>query len=124
MILERYLAREILSTTFAITLVLIASLSDIPLTARYILVSSVFKLIFLSIRMFMFAIIIRIVLSWIAPQTYNPATALLNAITDPLLRPFRRFIPPIGGFDLSPVFAIILIGALSMLVLDVQALFM
>ena len=108
----------------AITLVLIASLSDIPLTARYILVSSVFKLIFLSIRMFMFAIIIRIVLSWIAPQTYNPATALLNAITDPLLRPFRRFIPPIGGFDLSPVFAIILIGALSMLVLDVQALFM
>lgn len=108
----------------AVTLMLIASLSGIPITPKFVVVSSLFKLVFLSIRLFMFAIIIRIVLSWIAPQTYNPATALLSAITDPLLRPFQRLIPPIGGFDISPVFAIILIGALSILVLDVQAFFM
>jgi YggT family protein len=66
----------------------------------------------------MFAIIIRIVLSWIAPQTYSPVTAILTSMTEPLLAPCRRFIPPMGGFDLSPVFVIILLGALSILLQD------
>jgi YggT family protein len=68
----------------------------------------------------MFAIFARIILSWLAPQTYNPATALLATITDPLLRPFRRYIPPLGGFDISPIFAIILLGALNVLLDDLQ----
>jgi uncharacterized protein YggT (Ycf19 family) len=32
------------------------------------------------------------------------------------MRPFRRIIPPLGGFDLSPIFAIILLGALTRIV--------
>jgi YggT family protein len=105
----------------SITLTLIGTLQGSPVSAKVVLISSTFNLIYLSLRLFMFAIIIRIVLSWIAPQTYNPATALLANITDPLLRPFRRYIPPIGGFDVSPIFAIILIGALSMLVVDARS---
>jgi YggT family protein len=105
----------------SITLTLIGTLKGSPVSAKVVLISSTFNLIYLSLRLFMFAIIIRIVLSWIAPQTYNPATALLANITDPLLRPFRRYIPPIGGFDVSPIFAIILIGALSMLVVDARS---
>lgn len=105
----------------SITLLLIFKLTGNSISAKFILVSASFKLVYLSLRLFMFAIIIRIVLSWIAPQTHNPATALLADITDPLLRPFRRYIPPIGGFDISPIFAIILIGALSMLVFDAQS---
>ena len=108
----------------AVTFMLIFSVTGSPLSAKVILISAAFKLVFLSLRLFMFAIIIRIVLSWIAPQTYNPATALLGAITDPLLRPFRRYIPAIGGFDISPIFAIIMIGALSLLVFDLQAFLM
>lgn len=106
----------------AITLTLIDTLLGSPVSAKTVLISSTFNLIYLSLRLFMFAIIIRIVLSWIAPQTFNPATALLANITDPLLRPFRRYVPPIGGFDISPIFAIILIGALSMLVVDARSL--
>ena len=107
-----------------LTLALIFSLAGAPLTAKIILLGALFKLLQLSLQLFMFAIIIRIVLSWIAPQTYNPATSLLANITDPLLRPFRRYIPPVGGFDISPIFAIIFFGALGILVQDLQQMVM
>jgi YggT family protein len=45
-------------------------------------------------------------------------------MTDPILRPLRRYIPPIGGFDVSPIFAIIVLGALSILLEDLRSLFM
>ena len=106
----------------AVTAILIMSLAGVPIVAKYVFVSSVFKLIYLSLRLFMFAIVIRIVLSWIAPHTHNPATALLANMTDPLLRPFRRYIPPLGGFDISPIFAIIALGALGVLLEDAQRL--
>jgi YggT family protein len=106
----------------ALTLILIILLSGVRPGARYVVVGALTQLAILSLRLFMFAIIIRIVLSWIAPQTYNPVTAVLTSITDPLLQPFRRLIPPIGGFDVSPVFAIILLGALSIFLQDAMAL--
>ena len=110
-----------------VTTILVMSLSgmsfaDMSAVASYVAVSSVFTLIYLSLRLFMFAIVIRIVLSWIAPHTHNPATALLANMTDPLLRPFRRYIPSLGGFDISPIFAIIALGALGVLLEDVQQL--
>jgi YggT family protein len=54
---------------------------------------------------------LKVILSWVAPQNYNPMTVLLNTMAEPVLRPFRRIIPPIGGFDISPIFAIILLKA-------------
>jgi YggT family protein len=81
-------------------------------------VTAVVDLVILGIRLFVFAIIIRIVLSWIggAGGGYNPAIQFIDALTEPVLRPFRRMIPPIGGIDISPVFAIILLSALGILV--------
>jgi YggT family protein len=102
----------------AVTQILVILLSGGSPGAKFVVVGALFALVSLSLRLFMFAIIIRIVLSWLAPHAYNPATALLASITDPLLRPFRRLIPPLGGFDISPVFAIILLGALSILLED------
>lgn len=81
-----------------------------------IALSSVVYLILFTLRLFVFAIIVRVILSWLAPSGYNPAMAIIYSITDPLLRPFRRIIPPMGGFDLSPIFAIILIGAMAIVV--------
>lgn len=106
----------------AVTVVLL--LVGAPLSVRFILLSAIFELIKLSLLMFTFAIIIRIVLSWVSPGTYNPATAIIANLTDPILRPFRRIIPPIGGFDISPILAIILLGALSILVEDSRSLFL
>lgn len=106
----------------AVSLVFI--LLGFPVTLLAVLINAVIELITLTLLMFTFAIIIRIVISWIAPQTYNPATALISNLSEPILRPFRRFIPPIGGFDISPIFAIILLGALSILVEDLRVVLM
>jgi YggT family protein len=82
-----------------------------------IAITSVVNLVLLSLRLFVFAIIVRVILSWIAPSGgYNPALAIIHTLTDRILRPFRRIIPPMGGLDLSPLFAIILLMAVIIIV--------
>jgi len=81
-----------------------------------IAITAAVELVILTVRLFIFAIIIRVVLSWIGSNSYNPAVALIDSITEPVLRPFRRIVPPLGGFDLSPLFAIILLMALTILI--------
>ncbi len=74
------------------------------------------KLVVLSINLFVFAIFIRIILSWVGQGGYNPATAIITTLTEPVLRPFRRIIPAIGGFDISPIFAVILLMAATIVI--------
>jgi len=81
-----------------------------------IALTAVVKLVALSINLFVYAIFIRIILSWVAQGTYNPATAIITTLTEPVLRPFRRILPPMGGFDISPIFAIILLLAATIVV--------
>ena len=64
------------------------------------------------LRFYIFALILYAILSWIAPGTYSPAAALLDSLCEPLLRPVRRVIPPLGGIDLSALFVIIGLQAL------------
>lgn len=77
----------------------------------YVAWTAALELIILSLNLFFFAILIRIILSWIAPQSYNPISAIAGAIAEPVLRPFRRLIPPLGGLDLSPILAIVILQA-------------
>ena len=69
----------------------------------------------LVIDLFLFAILIRVVLSWVNPDPYNPAVALLDRLTDPILRPAQRLLPPIGGIDLSPMLVMVGLVLLQML---------
>ena len=71
------------------------------------------KLIRLSIYVFMGAIIIQAVLSWVNP--YHPVAPFFNSLTNPFLQPVKRVIPPIGGVDISPVFVLIFFQLLLML---------
>jgi YggT family protein len=61
------------------------------------------------------AILVRIVYSWIDPNPYptNAFKRIVWAITDPVLVPLRRVIPPIGMMDFSPLIAIVLIGVVQ-----------
>jgi len=59
----------------------------------------------LSISIFLYAVLIQAVLSWINPHT--PAAPILCSLTNPVLRIFRKYIPPAGNFDLSPLVFII-----------------
>jgi len=101
-----------LATLTLLTSLLCASLPGIP----QLLLLTVFGLIRTLLSLYFFMILISVIMSWVAPGTYNPATALIASLVQPVLAPFRKIIPPIGGFDISPVFALIIIQALMMLV--------
>ena len=64
------------------------------------------QLLNLIIYIFIIAIFIQVILSWVSPGAYNPATVLLYRLTEPLLRPARRLLPPISGLDLSPILSL------------------
>jgi YggT family protein len=64
---------------------------------------------------YFYAIFIYALLSLIAPGGYSPVQSLLTSLCEPVLRPIRRLIPPIGGLDLSPLWAGIAIQALLIL---------
>jgi YggT family protein len=55
------------------------------------------------------AILARVLLSWVRVSPYHPAVDFVYRITEPILGPLRRAIPPIGMVDISPVIAIILL---------------
>ena len=96
-----------------LTVLVILTINGISPAILPIAATSVIDLVMLSLRLFTFAIIIHIILSWIAPGTYNPATAFIAMLVEPVLRPFRSLIRPIGGLDISPIFAIIALQAVA-----------
>ena len=55
------------------------------------------------------AILARVLLSWVRVSPYHPAVQLLFQITEPILAPLRRFIPPVGMMDISPIIAMFLL---------------
>lgn len=60
-----------------------------------------------SLYILVFAILVQVIFSWINP--YAPMAPVFNAMTAPFLRPLRRFIPPLGGIDLTPLVLLVII---------------
>ena len=65
----------------------------------------ILSLIRLSLYIVMMAVVLQAILSWVNPD--SPIAPLLNTVTRPVLRPFRRLVPPIANVDLSPLFLLI-----------------
>ena len=64
-----------------------------------------------------FAIIARALVSWLPIDRYHPIIRVLDQITEPILAPLRRHIPPVGGMmDITPIVALILIQILQAIV--------
>ena len=95
---------------------LLLAIAGVSAGATAIIITAIITLVLLSIKLFFYSIFLYIILSWIAPGTYNPVAALLRVIAEPVLSPFRRWIKPIGGIDISPIFAIIGLQALVLLI--------
>ncbi len=71
-----------------------------------------------------FIIILRILLSWFPNISWwKQPFKLLNDITEPILTPFRRLIPPINGLDLSPIFAFIFLEIVKTILMTLTARF-
>jgi len=99
----------------AITLILL--LRGEGISPAVLVILTIATLVSLLIDVYMFAIIVEVIISWMNPGSYNPVSSLLHSLTSPLLRPIRNLVPPIAGIDLSPLFAIIGLQVLRMLIL-------
>jgi YggT family protein len=75
------------------------------------------ELLELMINILLFSIFIAVILSWIGPGGYNPAASLVYSLSEPVLRPARRLLPPVSGLDLSPMVAMIALVLIKMLLL-------
>lgn len=71
----------------------------------------------LFLNTFFFAILLQAILSWIQ-QGYSPVAQLLYQITSPIMRPIQRIVPPVGGFDISPIPALILLQLIIILLVN------
>ena len=80
-----------------------------------LIVLSIAELLKLIIYIFMFVIFVQILISWINPGMYNPVTVILYKLSDPLLRPARRLLPPVSGIDFSPVLVLVFLQLLLIL---------
>lgn len=82
-----------------------------------IMLMALAELISLMLNVFLVAIIAQVILSWVAPQTYNPVMGLIYSLTEPVLRPARRLLPPIYGIDFSPLLVLIAMQLIKILLI-------
>ena len=79
-----------------------------------LLLVSIAQLLDTTLLVFLVAVFVYVLLSWVAPGGYHPAARLLGALVEPLLGPFRRALPALGGLDLSPLVVVLLLSVLRM----------
>ena len=99
-----------------IMLAIIVALRGVTPPLLSLLLAAIGELVILAINIFLFAIIVQVIISWVNPGSYNPVNGLLNSLTSPVMRPIRRLLPPMSGIDLSPLFALIGLQVLKMLI--------
>ena len=73
------------------------------------------RLIVTLIDVYSFVILIAVILSWVPVNRRHPLIAILHGLTEPVLAPIRRVLPPMGGLDLSPMVLLILLQLLKRL---------
>lgn len=96
---------------------LVFTLQQISVSPASLVVVALGQLLELLYNIVFYSILISVVLSWVAPRGYNPAVKLLHDLTDPLLGFFRRFLPPMGGVDISPLLALVALQFAKMAVM-------
>ena len=74
---------------------------------------SALGIIALLVNIYFFALLAMIILSWVAPGSNHPAIYLLFQITEPVMAPFRKALPAMGGMDFSPILLFILINIIQ-----------
>lgn len=74
---------------------------------------SVLGVVGLLVNIYFFSLLAMIILSWVAPGSNHPAIYLLFQITEPVMAPFRKALPPMGGMDFSPILMFILINIIQ-----------
>lgn len=97
-----------------VAIVVLLALNGVgPPNIGLLLVWSVLGVVGLVVNIYFFALLAMIILSWIAPASRHPALLLLFQLTEPVMAPFRRMLPNMGGLDFSPILVFILINIIQ-----------
>lgn len=69
-------------------------------------------MLFLALQLYTYIVLASVILSWVRLDPQNPLVRVVNALTEPVLKPIRAVLPSVMGLDLSPM---VLLLALSLL---------
>jgi len=100
-----------------ISLISIAAYGVIPALPG-LLITSLAQLLHLLVYIFIVAVYIQVLLSWVNPGMYNPATVILYRLTEPLLAKARQLLPPSGGMDFSPILVFVVLQLTIILLIN------
>ena len=95
----------------------ILMLKSFSVSVGALTILSITQLITLLINVFIFSVFARALLSWLNPGTFSAATSILYSLTEPLLGTCRKFIPDLGGVDISPLVVLLFLQLAKMIVL-------
>jgi YggT family protein len=95
----------------------ILALKGVMVSFTALIILSFTQLFSLLINVFIFAVFARAIFSWFDPGNYNSANSLLQSLTEPLLNMCRKVIPDLGGIDLSPLVALVVLQLAKMMIL-------
>ena len=91
---------------------LLMTLSLIPYSFPGALVFAISEILKTTIWVLIISILASAVLSWLTIRSYHPIIGLVSQISEPVLRPFRRLLPAMGGIDFSPLLALVVLNLL------------
>lgn len=98
-------------------LLILLALQQAPLAFSLTLMWAAVGVISLLLNIYFWGLIITVIASWLAPNSYNPALILIGQILEPVMRPIRSRMPDMGGLDLSPIVLFLLIKIVEILLL-------
>ncbi len=104
-------------------ILLITAVMGQPFDLAYLIPAALVDLVRSVIWIYIVAMIIQAVMSWLGNTYGNPVASLLYSLTDPILRPIRKIVPLVGAIDLSPLVAILLLQVGLMLLAPLPGIF-
>ncbi len=99
----------------SIELLLVLNMLGQPVSVLGVVLMACVELLDLVVMVVFWTVIIRVVMSWLNPDPRQPVTRLIVQLTEPVMRPARRLIPPLSGLDLSPIAVLIMLQLIRIL---------
>lgn len=99
-------------------MILLYAMSQSALPATTLIFLSLADLLTQCVNLLFWLVLVRAIVSWINPSMNNPFILVIYQVTEPIMAPVRKLIPPMGGLDLSPI---ILILGLQFLLIAIQS---